>query len=305
MFMRSVLAILFCTLFVFGSSAFGQLDGSLTLEKGLTPHREIDDIYKRFSEGYRKLAPEAVANLYTEDAFYLSPGNEVTRGRDKILASFKGFFGAVKNSGGNLSISFRILDRRVSGDLAYDVGIYMLKNRSPSGEERTSRGKFNVVALRLKDGDWRFHVDSYSDLPDPKEGARQNTVSADDLAAIRQTALDYVESWYEGNAERMERALHPDLAKRIVQTNDKGQSRLDQMSAMGLVQGTRRGYGKDTPKEKRQKDVIILDVFENAASVKAVMSGWIDYMHMAKYNGRWVIVNVLWELKPKTVQKHD
>lgn len=120
-----------------------------------------------------------------------------------------------------------------------------------------------------------------------------------DKAAIKQTALDYVEGWYEGNAERMERALHPDLAKRIVRNSPEGRSRLDQMSAMGLVQGTRRGGGKETPQDKQQKDVIILDVFENTASVKAVMSGWIDYMHMAKFNGRWVIVNVLWELKPK------
>ena len=120
-----------------------------------------------------------------------------------------------------------------------------------------------------------------------------------DAAAIKQTALDYIEGWYEGNAERMEKALHPELAKRIVRTNQEGRSRLDQMSAMTLVQGTRRGGGKDTPKEKQQKDVTILDVFENAASVKVVATDWIDYLHMAKFNGRWVIVNVLWELKPK------
>ena len=127
----------------------------------------------------------------------------------------------------------------------------------------------------------------------------QTTVAEADRAAIKQTALDYVEGWYEGNAERMERALHPELAKRIMRTSPEGRSRLDQMSAMALVQGARRGGGKDTPKEKQQKDVIILDVFENSASVKAVMSDWIDYMHMAKANGRWVIVNVLWEMKPQ------
>jgi len=120
-----------------------------------------------------------------------------------------------------------------------------------------------------------------------------------DAAAIKQTALDYIEGWYEGNAERMERALHPELAKRIVRTNQEGYSRLDQMSAMSLVQGTKRGGGKNTPAEKQQKDVTILDVYENAASVKVVASDWIDYLHMAKYNGRWVIVNVLWELKPQ------
>jgi hypothetical protein len=130
----------------------------------------------------------------------------------------------------------------------------------------------------------------------------QTKVSDADRQAITETALDYVEGWYEGNAERMERALHPDLAKRIVLRDEKGRTRLDQMTAMGLVQGVKRGGGKDTPKEKQQKDVTILDVFENAASVKAVMSGWIDYMHMAKVNGRWVIVNVLWEFKPRPPQ---
>ena len=130
----------------------------------------------------------------------------------------------------------------------------------------------------------------------------QTNVSDADKQAIMQTALDYVEGWYEGNPERMERALHPDLAKRVVFTDEKGRSRLDQMSAMGLVQGVKRGGGKDTPKEKQQKDITILDVFGNAASVKAVMSGWIDYMHVAKVNGRWVIVNVLWELKPRPPQ---
>ena len=133
----------------------------------------------------------------------------------------------------------------------------------------------------------------------PSVAFPQTNVGNANEAAIRQAALDYIEGWYEGNAERMERALHPELAKRIVRTNPQNnQSRLDQMSAMSLVQGTRRGGGKDTPKERQQKDVTVLDIYENSASVKIVASDWIDYLHMAKFNGRWVIVNVLWELKP-------
>jgi hypothetical protein len=125
--------------------------------------------------------------------------------------------------------------------------------------------------------------------------------TAADSAAIKKTALDYVEGWYEGNAERMERAVHPELAKRIVRTAQNGRNWLDQMSAMTLVQGVKRGGGKDTPVEQQQKDVFILDIFQNTASAKAIMSGWIDYMHLAKWNGEWKIVNVLWELKPKPV----
>ena len=96
----------------------------------------------------------------------------------------------------------------------------------------------------------------------------------------------------------MERALHPELAKRIVRTDDRGRSNLGQMSALTLINFTRGGGGKNTPKEKQQKDVTVLDIFGNAASAKVVASDWVDYLQLAKWNGRWVIVNVLWELKP-------
>jgi hypothetical protein len=98
----------------------------------------------------------------------------------------------------------------------------------------------------------------------------------------------------------MERSLPPGLAKRIMRTDPKtGRSRLDQMSALTLVQGVRQGGGKDMPAARRRKDVTILDAYQSAASVKVVASDWIDYLHVAKFNGRWVIVNVLWELKPR------
>lgn len=122
--------------------------------------------------------------------------------------------------------------------------------------------------------------------------------TAADTAGIRQAALDYIEGWYEGNGERMERALHPDLAKRIVNTNPQGRSVLGHQSAMTLVQNTRRGGGKDTPPAQRRTDVRILDIFGNTASVRVDADRWIDYMHIARWNGRWVIINVLWENRP-------
>lgn len=132
-------------------------------------------------------------------------------------------------------------------------------------------------------------------------GAHAQGNSADPEApAIRQAALDYIEGWYSGDAARMERSLHPELAKRIVLTNPANkQSRLDSMGAMTLVQRVRAGGGTRTPKEKQQKDVTILDRFENAAVVKVVASDWVDYLQVAKFNGEWKIVNVLWELKPE------
>ena len=120
-----------------------------------------------------------------------------------------------------------------------------------------------------------------------------------DTTAIRATALNYVEGWYDGNADRMAKALHPELVKRIVvRDTTTGKTMVQGMGTSVLVNSTRHGYGKETPKERQQKDVSVLDIFGNAASVKAIMADWIDYMHMAKVDGRWVIVNVLWERKP-------
>ena len=84
--------------------------------------------------------------------------------------------------------------------------------------------------------------------------------------AIRQAALDYIEGWYEGNVERMTRAVHPELVKRIVAT-ENGASRIDNMGASRLISGVRAGGGKKTPKDKQQKDVTILDRYENVGQV--------------------------------------
>lgn len=128
--------------------------------------------------------------------------------------------------------------------------------------------------------------------------------STPDAELIKQTALDYIEGFYDGNAERMERSLHPELAKRIVQKDQRGRSTLGQMGAMRLVQVTRiHDAGDVIPKEKQQKDITVFDIFGNAASAKIIASGWIDYLHLAKWNGRWVIVNVLWELKPQPAKQ--
>jgi hypothetical protein len=126
--------------------------------------------------------------------------------------------------------------------------------------------------------------------------ARAQTVG--DAAAIRTAALDYAEGWYEGNADRMGRAVHPELVKRIVVFDSvTGRDLIQNMGATALVNGTRRGFGRSTPTDLQEKEVRILDVFRHAASVRVTMADWIDYLQLAKVDDRWVIVNVLWERK--------
>ncbi len=117
-----------------------------------------------------------------------------------------------------------------------------------------------------------------------------------DTAAIRAAALDYIEGWYAGDATRMERALHPELVKRILAFDpETGRPFVDEMGASKLIEGTRHGYGKGIPESARRTDVTILDVIGNAAAVKVDAGPWVDYMHLVRIEGDWKILNVLWE----------
>ncbi len=122
--------------------------------------------------------------------------------------------------------------------------------------------------------------------------------SAADSAAIRATALDYIDGWWSADAQRMASALHPELVKRIRGVDATGRREwIDNQGASRLVQGTGRGGGRETPVTARRSDVRILDIFQNTASVRVDAGPWVDYLQMVRWGGRWVILNVLWEMR--------
>jgi uncharacterized protein (TIGR02246 family) len=141
------------------------LDGGQRVE-ATAADEGLDAVYRRFSAAYRELDPEAVAALYTPDALYLSGGgSEIRRGREAIAEGFHRFFDGVRDEGGRLEISFRIVERQVAGELGFDVGYYRLVRHRADGESSEHAGKFCVVAERDAAGVWRFRVDGFSDAP--------------------------------------------------------------------------------------------------------------------------------------------
>lgn len=135
----------------------------------------------------------------------------------------------------------------------------------------------------------------------PAGAPGERLATAADTSGIRDAAMDYIQGWYEGNAERMQRALHPELAKRIVRTDPKtGRSQFSTMGALTLINSTKMGGGSMTPAAHRRTDFRLLDIYENAAVARVDAGDWVDYLQLAKWNGKWVIVNVLWELRPQS-----
>ncbi|KAF0812287.1 hypothetical protein IGB42_03277 [Andreprevotia sp. IGB-42] len=116
-----------------------------------------------------------------------------------------------------------------------------------------------------------------------------------DCKALDAVAHDYIDGWYDGNATRMRNALAPELAKRnLVQATNS--TRIDEMGADGLIYYTGKGTGATREPSLRRADVTVLDVSGDMAAVKLVAQDWVDYLALARINGSWKIVNVVWEL---------
>lgn len=116
-----------------------------------------------------------------------------------------------------------------------------------------------------------------------------------DSAAIHEVVLDYVDGWWAGDAERMESALHPNLVKRnVFMHRETGRSMMNSSSKYELVEYTRAGGGSQNPEMKGDVEVEILAMAGDIANVFAASDRYVDYLHLVRWNGKWVIVNVLW-----------
>jgi len=112
-----------------------------------------------------------------------------------------------------------------------------------------------------------------------------------DLIAIEQTALDYIEGWYDCDETRAGKALHPDLVKRFID-NDM----LHGMGVQDMNDLIRNREGSKFQGDRHIK-ITVLDVFQNIATTKIESAEYYDYAHIGKVNGDWVLINVLWGYK--------
>jgi Putative lumazine-binding len=123
---------------------------------------------------------------------------------------------------------------------------------------------------------------------------------ASDKEAVRQAAMNYLDALYQAKPELIEKSVHPDLSKRGY-FHKKGEQQFsnEPMSYKQLydLAGTWNKDGK-RPLDKAPKEVVVYEVLNQTASAKVTAYWGIDYMHLAKYDGTWKIVNILWQEPP-------
>ena len=121
-----------------------------------------------------------------------------------------------------------------------------------------------------------------------------------DREAVRQAVLDYVEGIYNVEPARIERSVSPNLAKLgFYRPPTETAYRPGRSMAFQQLVEIAKNFNKDGKLSKdAPKEITIYDVLDQTASVKLTADWGTDYMHLAKIDGKWMIVNVLWQSHP-------
>jgi hypothetical protein len=111
-------------------------------------------------------------------------------------------------------------------------------------------------------------------------------------AAVVSTVLDYFEGWFDGDAARMERALHPGLAKRSLEQDGR---MLNETTAEWMIDATARGVGRERDPSDRGIEVEVDDVHGTIANATVRSAVYREYVQLVRTPEGWKIVNTLWE----------
>lgn len=139
-------------------------------------------------------------------------------------------------------------------------------------------------------------------LPAPGRGAPRHylmrrTAPPADSAGVRAAAMDYIEGFYEGDSTKHLRSVRPEVAKSGFSIpRDSSQYVRQEMTWPQFLDFTRRVRAQGrAPSPNWPKEVIIYDILDQVASVKVRAYWGIDYLLMARFDGKWMVTHVLWQ----------
>ena len=116
-------------------------------------------------------------------------------------------------------------------------------------------------------------------------------------AGVLRAVSDYVEGWFDGNAPRMERALHPEFVKRCRGIEGDDPDALETLSAREMIDATADGVGCREDAADRRIEIKIEYLEGGVASVLCLCHRYVDLLHLIDMPDGWKIVNAAWRLR--------
>lgn len=121
-----------------------------------------------------------------------------------------------------------------------------------------------------------------------------------DEALVRATVLDSVGAVYNVQSERIERSVDPSVVKLgfFRGKNDKDYRPGEKMPYQQLLETAANHNKAGRLPEDAPKEIAVFDVLDKDACAKRTAQCRIDYFHRSKVDGKWKIVQVLWQSAP-------
>lgn len=108
-----------------------------------------------------------------------------------------------------------------------------------------------------------------------------------DTEQIEAAAADYIEGWYSGDVDRMDRCLHRNLVKRIP-ISASGQLRM--VTKARMVELTAGGGGESPNPDF---ETVVYEISGDIATARVRSPEYVDFLQLARTTEGWKIVNVL------------
>jgi len=123
--------------------------------------------------------------------------------------------------------------------------------------------------------------------------------SADEKMAVEKAVMNYVNAFYEADTTKAYESIARDLAKRGYYTTKEGNVAEAKMSFEQLIKLAQRWKASQNITAETPRKITVFEILDKIASAKVEAKWGIDYFHLAKVNGNWTIINVLWQDYPK------
>lgn len=137
------------------------------------------------------------------------------------------------------------------------------------------------------------------DIANNQHIALSKTASQKDTLEIKRISLGYLMALQELKPDLMSEVMNDSLNKvSIGYSRELKKEVVTYIPKERMIQNAENWNKSNTRfPSKPSNEVTILDIYNRIATVKLYSDNWVEYLHLIKLDGKWSIVNLLWQHK--------
>jgi len=126
-----------------------------------------------------------------------------------------------------------------------------------------------------------------------------DVASKEDSLEIKRISIGYLKALQELKPELMKEVMNDSLNKVTVGFNRSLRKEVVTAISRDRMIENAKSWNKSNTKfpPSPNNKVKILDVYHRMATVKLLSDNWVEYLHLIKLDGKWSIINLLWQHK--------